>query len=922
MKSAKCYWLVGIISLAYAYFIPNKGQWRDERILFQAQKDNLTITIFPKGVRFSLKRVISENEFLMASQPHEVEFHHIYLYPLQGNLENIHLEEPSSWYHNYIYPWKRAYQVHGYKQISVKGLYPNIDWILYSDENGFKTTFVVHPGGDVNQITLVYHSKMPPMIDNGDLVFTTPLGIFREKAPVTIQNQRIIPSKYLIEKIAPLYDGFATYVKIKVGSYNTNEPLIIDPPLWWATFWGGSEIDGPMSSTLLSNGDLVMGGYTESADAPLANPGNGAYFQSTLPCGLRGCDALFLWRFNSQGALIWATFFGGSWLEPSNAFVTADDNDNIYFVGSTISPDFPIQSWGGAYNDSILDSCGPTCGVCYIMNGDDRCMGAFIARFNSAGQLTWSTFIDGAGSEQAFSAATDANGNVYVVGMTSSLDFPIVGGSSCNTTNNNNSERYDIFVVKFNSSGQLIWSTCIGGRWWDGAFSISVSPVDQSIYIVGWSDSDDFPIYDPGNGAFIQFTHGGGYFDLVLIKFDSSGNLIWSTYYGGSGNEPTTYPTVHPVAGYGGFPSASSLVDNNGNFYVLFSTASSDLNTVTPPGFYTENYNGGMEVFLLKFNNSLQLEWATYLGGRYNDIVTTADNLAVDQCGNLYVTFVTHSDDMNTLAPCDASGFFDPARQDSVDLFLMTFDPNGTLLWSTYIGGNGFDLRNVIAIAPNNHIYLTGEWGSVSDDPANVTGYPLANPGGGAYFDPSYNGADDAFVLKFLDAPCMCSVLSANTIQLKAKYEPTTQQTILQWQNTFTNLQGNHYLQRSSNLKQWQTLYQTHQKTATYIDHLSNKDAKQYYYRVKFVTPTGETHFSNIAFIEIPQKVWQYEIQNQQLTIHSYTPSPITIYDALGRKIFHTTLSQEQPSITLSLQKGVYLIYHHATHEAKRVFIF
>jgi hypothetical protein len=220
----------------------------------------------------------------------------------------------------------------------------------------------------------------------------------------------------------------------------------------------------------------------------------------------------------------------------------------------------------------------------------------------------FSTYLGGSGFDEGFAAATDASGNVYVTGLSSSPFFP-----------GNNIALFgsdDLFIAKFSPSGQLLYSTRIGGSSFDEAFSIAV---DQSgnVYVAGQTGSPDFPV----TGGF-QTVYGGGFSDAFILKLDPSGNLVYSSYLGGSGGNEA----LEAIA-----------VDGSGNAYVAGRTDSLDFPVSNA---YQSSFRGGIaDGFVARINTNTagtaSLMYSTYLGGSGFD---SANAVAVDASGNAYVT--------------------------------------------------------------------------------------------------------------------------------------------------------------------------------------------------------------------------------------------------------------------------------------------
>src|SRR6185436_17323065 len=239
---------------------------------------------------------------------------------------------------------------------------------------------------------------------------------------------------------------------------------------------------------------------------------------------------LFILKFSSAGALLWGTYYGGSGNERAIfefPFITTDTAGNVFITGQTTSADFPVQNAGTYFDNSFTGLSGQ--------------YNAFVIKFDSAGSRQWATYFGNSGpgfpgGTFAISAATDPFGNLLITGYTNSTSgFPLQSNGAAYFDSSNNGAS-DLFISKFDNSGNLLWSTYFGGSSIEYGYGIT-SDDFGNIFITGYTMSPDFPI----NNAGTYFDNSlGGNQDPFLIKFNNTGNLLWSTYFGGTtpfGNE-------------------------------------------------------------------------------------------------------------------------------------------------------------------------------------------------------------------------------------------------------------------------------------------------------------------------------------------------------------------------------------------------
>ena len=322
--------------------------------------------------------------------------------------------------------------------------------------------------------------------------------------------------------------------------------------------------------------------------------------------------------------------------------------------------------------------------------------------------LSYSTLLGGSAQDDATAIAVDSSGHAYVTGDTASPNFP---GASATVSAKAN---LDVFVSQIEADGSALnYTTLIGGSGDETGNSIAVDGSGNA-YIAGTTSSPDFPVTAGVLGASRQ-----GALDAFALKLNSSGNITYATYLGGSDAD-----------------SGNSIaVDSNGDAYVGGETFSNDFPGASDSTIQANNA-GFDDGFVAELNPAATaLIYSTYLGGSAADLVT---GMALDASNNIYATGVTLSSDF----PHTSGAFQTRCGTDGAcnggldDAFVAEIKAGGSvLLYSTYLGGSGTDDANAIAVDAAGETYVAGL--TTSGD------FPTAAPA-----QKANAGAPDAFVAK------------------------------------------------------------------------------------------------------------------------------------------------------------------------------
>jgi predicted SpoU family rRNA methylase len=293
-------------------------------------------------------------------------------------------------------------------------------------------------------------------------------------------------------------------------------------------------------------------------------------------------------------------------------------------------------------------------------------------------RVVFSTYCGGNGYDCGNSLAVDSKGDVYTVGYTGSTNFPV----SDNAFQKEKKNGHDMFIGKFSSTGQRVWLTYLGGNGTDVATDC-ICDKNDNLIVVGKTDSQDFP-----TTAGVEQEKAQGSIDVVLVKFDPNGNLIWSRYYGGSRGE---------------LGEGIALCSNGIDFVITGTTLSREFPDPKPEwnsyglpitkGTYqdtlaTWRYNTAAwnsDAFVSKFDENGKMIWGTFFGGQQQE---ASHAIAVDKNDNVAIVGETKRIDVfaTPVFPVTPDAFKkDTCR--SEDIFYAKFNNNGHLVFSTIFCG-------------------------------------------------------------------------------------------------------------------------------------------------------------------------------------------------------------------------------------------
>lgn len=559
-------------------------------------------------------------------------------------------EEKQDYYEQYhqAHTGENGIKANSYKKIIYRDVYPHIDWVLYVNNNELKYDFVVREGGNAKNIKLHYEGATDLYLKDGAVTAVTPFGSITEQKPYCYDAV----SK---EEISSAYVVTGRELTYKITGHNL--PMVIDPSLSWATYFGGTGYDWRPVVTTDAAGNVFMASPT-----PSVNIATTGAFQTVL----QGSSDGILTKFNSSGVLQWATYVGGDSSDAPDG-VYCDQAGAVYICGVTRSTTGIATP--GSFKSALL--------------GHPDTSSGFLMKFDAGGNKVWGTYYGGNAGGGAQTVTVDNAGDIYLVGNSEST----TGIASPGSFQPNRAGNLDLFLAKFNPSGTRLWATYFGGPDHEAATSVAIDAANN-IYIHGNTGSTS-GISTPGS---FQPVHGGHANDNFLVKFNSSGNRIWATYYGGPGVENATWAMSGESIAY----------DKTGYIYITGSTYSNS--GIATPGSHQPVINGVSDNYLAKFDLAGNRMWGTYFGGTGGETIPT---VCVSDAGFVYIAGGTTST-TNIATP----GAHQTTISSGYDGYIASFNSQGQQLWGTYLGGIYNDEISGIASDAQSNLYVAGSTSS------------------------------------------------------------------------------------------------------------------------------------------------------------------------------------------------------------------
>ncbi|MBU2922490.1 T9SS type A sorting domain-containing protein [Winogradskyella psychrotolerans] len=437
-----------------------------------------------------------------------------------------------------------------------------------------------------------------------------------------------------------LYDydnnpNFAQHRDMFLSKWDTAGNLV------WSTYYGGSGTDRLSNMALDADGNIILTGSNE-AHTNITTPG--AFQEFTVWESGATNPNIFLAKFSQNGTLLWSTYFGlgGNALYSGLAIDTA--TNDIYITGTST---YEGLGTSGTFQPEYFG--GHTDG--------------FIAKFSSAGNRIWCTYLGGEDTDQIYNITLSKEGYLYVSGGTISATNIASPGAEIDTRDANTNNSIG-FLAKFDTLGNRIWSTFLGGdgsvdRYFDIKTTSNELTGQENIFVYGLVGSTDL-----GTIGTYGADYGGGQWDMILLKYNELGQKQWGTYIGGNSNETTYLSGVGTLLGY----TNSMVVEGtygNEELQIAGGTQSTDFYFDTECSYvpHTGNYKG----FITSLDTTGNLNWSKPFDEGINSISLIGHD-------SFYATGVTDIDGLAT-----SSAYKETKEPGSFSGFIAKLDFNHCL---------------------------------------------------------------------------------------------------------------------------------------------------------------------------------------------------------------------------------------------------
>jgi|GEM_PF-900710 len=682
-------------------FIENKGQVTDEfgnrreDVLFIGSDKDFKIILTSNSIHYQFEKpqpILNEHKpkdkNTLGTGEINISVNRIDVLFVGSNPKcNVIVKGQSNDYINYIkanLPEPISFKCYSYDTIVFQSIYEKIDLICYSSkpqsiaksvstkENKvvFKYDFIIHNGGNVSDIKMKYNGADKISLVNDKVIVKQGEIIFEEHIPVSFLSDG--------SKINVGYQLAGSEISFSAEKNEKKLNMTIDPYFIYSSYYGGTLEDVGMEVASDKDGNYYVGGYSNSTN----NIATSGAYQTTL----KGEKDAFLVKFSTLGVRVWCTYYGGTNFDFGHS-LDCDKQGNVYLGGWTQSRQgmATLNSFQYNYGGGEFDS--------------------FLAKFNSNGNLIWSTYFGGQYEDYINDVVIDGNLDIVFIGRTSSPTNIATAGVFQTEFGGN----YDMFIQKFTSNGIRIWGTFYGGEGFDVGMELCTD-IFNNIAFTGYTQSKTSMASENAHKDTLS-----GIWDAFVGKLDRNGKRIWGTYVGGE-DEDNGW-------GIGSDGLANIFITGNTNSTEGISTSGSHKPTLL---------NDELDAFVIKFSKHGERLWGTYFGGEDEEFGNAG---VIDAWDNFIFSGNSMSD--SGIVTADAP---QNARASQRDAFLSKFNNKGQQIFGTYFGAANNEYGHGVTVDKDGRFLMTGYTFSSN----------LTTTGDAA--QPDFGGGNDGFIMKIGDA--------------------------------------------------------------------------------------------------------------------------------------------------------------------------
>ena len=424
------------------------------------------------------------------------------------------------------------------------------------------------------------------------------------------------------------------------------------PNYEWAKSAGGKEHDLGNSCSTDANANIIVTGNFSSFSIS---------FGTTTLTNTGSWDDMFIVKYDTNGNVLWAKSAGGNYSDYGNSCST-DLSGNIIVTGS--------------FNSSTITFGTTTLALASTGGGASD---MFVVKYDTNGNVLWAKSAGGNSSDYGNSCSTDANGNIIVTGnfQSSSISFE----STILTNTNVSGNSSDMFIVKYDANGNVLWAKSAGGTTDDIIRSCSNDAMGNILTTGRFSSASI--VFD--TTTLTNASNLGNTSDIFIVKYDTNGSVLWAKSAGSTSPDYCT----------------SCVTDTKGNIiatgYFQGSTITFGTTSLASIGYYN--------IFIVKYDQNGNALWAKSAGGYEAD---ESNSCSTDANDNIIITGHFRSPSItfgaSTLINNSYTGYI------TSDVFIAKYDKNGNVLWAKSAGGKESDLGSSCSADGEGNIIVIGNF--------------------------------------------------------------------------------------------------------------------------------------------------------------------------------------------------------------------